>query len=102
MAMLNPTPPNLLVDPVGRPYFLWDMDMTLAAFVARLTDPDPDVRAYFIGKLMRQAKPDDVFTFVTAMAIWEQWPRIERHLGHSREFWQWLFTSWERLGHFDQ
>ena len=61
--MLSPTLPHLLVDADGRPYFLWDCDLKLDEFRERLADPDPDVRAYHLGKLMRQAKPDDVFTF---------------------------------------
>jgi hypothetical protein len=28
-----------------------------------------EIRAYYLGKLMRQAKPDDVFTFVTLAKI---------------------------------
>jgi hypothetical protein len=36
--------------------------------------PDPDGRGYFIGKLMRRARPDDVLSF-------------ERYLGKSRELW---------------
>lgn len=88
-----------MLDAEGRPYFLWDTDLTLEAFRAYLEDPDPDVRAYFVGKLMRQAKPDDVFTFVSPRAIRADWPRVERHLGQARAFWQWLFASWERLGH---
>jgi hypothetical protein len=80
MALLSPTPPKLLVDQAGRPYFLWDEDLTLQAFRARLRDSDPDIRAYYIGKLMRQAKPDDVFTFVTAGEIRALWPRVLRHL----------------------
>lgn len=99
MPLLNPTPPELLVDREGRPYFLWDMDMPLDAFRARLADPDEDVRAYFIGKLMRQAKPDDVFSFVSPRAIRASWERVERHLGQTRAFWTWLFATWERLGH---
>jgi hypothetical protein len=62
--MLNPTPPEHLVDADGQPYFLSDGQMTLDEFRAGLRDPDPDVRAYLTGKLMRQAKPDDVFTGV--------------------------------------
>ena len=65
MSVLAPTPPDRMVDSAGRPYFLWDDDMTLEVFCANLRDPDREVRAYFIGKLMRQAKPDDVFSFVT-------------------------------------
>lgn len=92
--MLHPTPPEALLDAQGRPYFLWDCDLTLAQFVERLADPDPDVRAYFLAKLMRQAKPDDVFQFVTPAAIRELWPRAVRYLGHSRPFWTWLLDAW--------
>jgi hypothetical protein len=96
--MLNPTPLDRLVDAQGRPYFLWDCDLTLAEFEERLRDPDPEVRAYLIGKLMRQAKPDDVFTFVRPRTIRELWPRLVRYLGRSRRQWTWLFETWERQG----
>ena len=68
--------------------------MSLEAFRTKLRDPDPEVRAYFIGKVMRQAKPDDVFTFVTVREIESQWDLIERYLGTSREFWRWLLDRW--------
>lgn len=97
--MLSPTPPDRLVDPQGRPYFLWDVDMTLEEFRRGLQDPDPEMRAYLLGKLMRQAKPDDVFTFASPRQIRELWPRLERYLGKSREFWTWLFEEWEALGY---
>lgn len=97
--MLNPTPPERLVDGQQRPYFLWDCDMTLDEFRRGLLDPDPDARAYLIGKLMRQAKPDDVFTFVSPRTILELWPRLERYLGTQRAFWTWLFDTWKQQGH---
>jgi hypothetical protein len=97
MTTLCPTPRHRLLDDHGRPYFLWDTDLTLEAFQGLVNDSDPDVRAYFIGKLMRQAKPDDVFGFVSLRSIRQQWPRIERHLGQAREFWGWLLAAWERL-----
>ena len=98
MSALNPTPPDRLVDAHGRPYFLWDVEMTLGEFVEQLNDPDPEVRAYFTGKLMRQAKPDDVFTFVTVDAILGLWPRLERYLGQTRAFWTWLMATWQAQG----
>lgn len=93
-AMLFPTPRERLLDAQGRPYFLWDSDMTLAAFEAGLADPDPEVRGYLMGKLMRQAKPDDVFQFVSLEAIRTHWSVLERYLGHRRAFWQWLLEGW--------
>lgn len=97
--MLSPTPREALTDALGRPYFLWDCDLTLTDFEARLRDPDPGVRAYFVAKLLRQAKPDDVFQFVTVATIEELWPRVDRYLGQSRAFWTWLLDTWRRQDH---
>ena len=97
--MLSPTPPESLTDARGRPYFLWDCDLTLAQLNERLCDPNPEVRAYFLAKLMRQAKPDDVFQFVTLGTVRELWPRVVRYLGHSRPFWIWLLETWNRQAH---
>lgn len=98
MSILAPTPSQRMLDAAGRPYFLWDDDMSIETFREKLVDRDPDVRAYFIGKLMRQAKPDDVFSFVTLREIAPLWDRLERYLGTSREFWRWLFERWGVVG----
>ena len=94
--MLSPTPPEALTDARGRPYFLWDCDLTVAEFQERLRDRDLDVRAYFVAKLMRQAKPDDVFRFVELATVRALWPRLVRYLGSSRPFWIWLLDTWNR------
>ncbi len=97
--MLNPTPSEWLVDGRDRPYFLWDEEhTTLPEFERRLRDPDPLVRAYNIGKLMRQAKPDDVFTFITKHEIRALWPQIVIHLGLERPFWEWMLAQWNGTG----
>lgn len=51
------------------------------------------MRAYAIGKLMRQAKPDEVFDLVTTEDIRALWPEINRYLGRSRAFWTWLLGA---------
>jgi hypothetical protein len=98
-GVLNFTPQDRLTDAQGRPYFLWVCDLTLAQFRQTLDGSDPEVRAYLIGKLMRQARPDDVFQFVRPGEIRELWPRLSRYLGRTREFWTWLFDTWEGQGH---
>lgn len=45
---------------------------------------------------MRQAKPDDVFQFVSRATIRELWPSVQRYLGKTRNFWSWLLASWDR------
>lgn len=96
--MLAPTPAERLLDPQGRPYFLWDVDMTLVEFQRRLECSDPPVRASLIGKMMRQAKPDDALQFISAQEIADLFPMLEQYLGKTREFWSWLLEEWERRG----
>lgn len=93
--MLNMTPRAHMVDTSGRPYFLWDVDMDLDQFRQLLEDPDPEVRAYTMGKLMRQARPDDVFQFVTLKQIRSHFSGLERYLGDRLDFWRWLLDCWE-------
>lgn len=98
---LAPTPPERLLDEARRPYFLWDVDLDVDAFRERLWDPDPEVRAYWLGKLMRQAKPDDVFLFVTLEDIEAQWEGVQPFLGKSRPFWAWAIERWREARVFD-
>lgn len=96
--MLNPTPKEQMVDEKNCPYFLADCGMTLEKFQRGLDDPNPEARAYLLGKLMREARPDDVFSFVSPRKIRENWPEIEHYLGKEWAFWNWLFEVWEELG----
>jgi hypothetical protein len=52
-----------------------------------------------VAKLMRQAKPDDVFLFLRLADIIELWPRLERFLGRSKPLWRWLLERWREEGH---
>lgn len=94
VRILCPTPRDRLLDAHGRPYFLWDVDMTLEDFLGRLRDGPRAERAYWAGKLMRQAKPDDVLQWLTADEIDDLWPDLDRYLGRTREFWRWLLGMW--------
>lgn len=87
-----------MLDAQGRPYFLWDTDVTLERFKKLLRSDDEAVRAHMLAKLMRQAKPDDVFTFVSLAEIGSLWPVIEDRLGRTREFWTWLLGEWGVIG----
>ncbi|MCB9734845.1 MAG: hypothetical protein H6745_19845 [Deltaproteobacteria bacterium] len=98
MSRLNPTPPDQLCDDRGRPYFLWDEDTTLAEFAARLATGSEEERGLDIGKLLRQAKPDDVFRFVSPHEIVSLWPYVVRNLGQARARWETVFGLWEELG----
>ncbi len=91
--MLSPTPPAALLDRQGRPYFLWDLDLSLEEFRERLRSPDAAVRLHFLGKLLRQAKPDDALQLVSLAEIAAQWPQLAPTLGRQHDFWRWLLAK---------
>ena len=91
-----PTPPDRLVDARGRPYFLWDVDLTLDEFRARLRHEDLDEAAYWLGRALRDAKPDDVLEWIDWAEIAALWPRAKRYVGRRRDFWVWWLGQ---MGH---
>lgn len=97
--MLHPTPPDRRLDAKGRPYFLWDVDWTDERFRSELASADDDVRVELVAKLMRQAKPDDVFEYVSLDEVLRLWEQIVPRLGAQRPFWVWLVGRWRELAH---
>ncbi len=97
--LLNPLPAERLVDSEGRPYFLWDNDLTLGQLQERLASDDLEVSAYWLGTMMRQARPDDALALCEPARMRLLWPRLERYLGNQRGFWTWYLhaTDWPEL-----
>lgn len=94
--MLAPTPPQDLVDANGRPYFLWDVDMSLAEYERLCRSEDQEERAYWMARALRDAKPDDALSFFTVAEIADIWPDAKRFVGRQRPFWTWYLG---RMGH---
>jgi len=79
-----------LSQPGAQPYFIWSTQMTVAQLHEALRSPDPEVRAYWTGTLLREANSRDVWLFVSPQQIRAQWPRLLRHLGRTRSRWAFL------------
>lgn len=81
-----------------RPYFLWDVPLTEAELRERLRDADPAIRAQWQGRVMREARYDDVWSYLTLQDVLRDWPLIRRHLGRMRGFWDYLLDGWRKDG----
>ncbi len=79
-----------------RPYFLWDVDVTSEELRQRLRLDDPDIRAQWQGRVMREARFEEVWDYLTLEEVLRDWPHITRHLGKSRAFWEFLLDGWKR------
>ncbi len=81
-----------------RPYFFWDEDVSVAELREILRGPRGPVRDRALGKMLREARDIDVWTFVTPAEVAEALPRIERRLGRRAAFWRFLIDGWKRDG----
>jgi len=87
-----------LADSSAVPYFLWDEPMTGDEFRRRLSSASPAEQARLLGKLLREARDTDVWTFVSPEEVWNKWPAIAPPLGRRRGFWEFLLSQWKREG----
>jgi hypothetical protein len=72
------------------PYFLFWTDVSADRLRELLRSDDLDVRAYWLGAVLREANTRDVWLFTTPAEIRAMWPRLVRHLGRSRAMWAFL------------
>jgi len=73
--------------------------MTQSEFKKHLSKSEPmELRAYFAAKLLRQAKPDDVFMYLSVQDIAELWANMLPYLGKKRDFWNWFLDVQEHQG----
>ncbi|MCC7184657.1 MAG: hypothetical protein IT185_00345 [Acidobacteria bacterium] len=88
-----------LSDPNGRPYFLWDEDITVAQLRSALDNgSESGERLRLLGKLLREARDVDVWRFVTPSEVADALPALKRRLGRRRPFWEFLIHGWQADG----
>jgi hypothetical protein len=87
-----------LDDPEAIPYFLWDDPMTVRELRHRLATASEPERLRLLGKILREARDTEVWRFTSPEEVARDWPRLSRHLGKRRAFWEYLLGQWRRLG----
>ncbi|MBI2900437.1 MAG: hypothetical protein HYY17_09635 [Planctomycetes bacterium] len=81
-----------------RPYFLWDDDLTVAQFEQALNGPDRERADAYLARLLREAKYEDVWRFVTPQFVADRLAAIVPRLGRSRPLWTFLIRAWRERG----
>jgi hypothetical protein len=81
-----------------RPYFLWDEDISIDELRARLHGPDEWERNRLLGKMLREARDLDVWSFVTPDEVARALPDVALRLGRRLAFWKFLIDGWRQDG----
>ena len=87
-----------LDDPESVPYFLWDAPMTVRDLCRRLNTASAPEKARLLGKILREARDWEVWKFTTPEEVTQLWPRLAKHLGRRRAFWEFLLDEWWQQG----
>jgi hypothetical protein len=80
------------------PGFLWDRKVTVGRLRAALLDPGDPQHVQLLRVLLREARPDEVWKFVTPEQVAREWASIRPGLGRRRAFWEWLLAEWRDRG----
>ncbi len=82
----------------AQPYFVWDQPVTVAELRKRLAEGDETERLQWIARVLRDARFDDVWRFLTVADLIRVWPGVARLLGRRRAFWTWMLNRWRADG----
>ena len=81
-----------------RPYFLWDEDLSVRQLREKLSAGDRGQWRYYAAKIMREARYEDVWKFLSLKDVSESWDSLRPILGRQRAFWEFLISVWKRHG----
>ena len=87
-----------LDDPDAQPYFVWDVPVTVRELRRRLHHTDPEERALWMARVLREARFADVWRLLDVHDVDTWFARLKKHLGRSRPFWEWLLEGWRQDG----
>lgn len=80
------------------PYFFWDRDVTVSQLRAVLAHSGAPRRLELMAHLLREARTDEVWAFVSPQDVAAEWSELAPRLGRRRPFWAWLLEEWRALG----
>jgi len=69
-------PPFRGAGPGDRPYWLWDTDLTLAEFTARLHAESAEERGWALSRLLAHATWPDIWRIVTTEQLRKDWSLV--------------------------
>jgi hypothetical protein len=81
-----------------RPYFLWDEDGSIDELKAVMRNGPESDRLRLLGKMLRESRDIDVWTFVSPEEVARALPELGRRLGRRRAFWEFLIKGWRDDG----
>ena len=85
-------------DRTGRPDFLWDEPLTRDDLNKLLDGQDEEERLYYASKILREARFEEVWEYLSPTFVASNWERLRWRLGRKKGFWEFIYTTWRGHG----
>jgi len=81
-----------------RPNFLWDEPLTRDDLKKLLAGRNEEERVYYAAKILREARFEEVWDYLSPTFLAAHWERLRRRLGRKKRFWEFLYATWRDHG----
>jgi len=78
--------------------FAWDRPESAASLRARLAEANPTEWLNIVAWIMREARVDQVWEFLTLRQVAEIFPRVSPMLGRRKSLWEYVLRVAHELG----
>jgi hypothetical protein len=85
-------------DEDSRPYFLRDEPLTIRQLREILRSGSEQERLAYMAKILREARYEDVWEFLSVDDLVRHWEQLAPCLGRRCAFWEFLLRKWRELG----
>jgi hypothetical protein len=81
-----------------KPDFLWDEPLSRQQLKQLLESGSEEQRVYYAAKILREARFEQVWEYLTPAFFDLYWDKLKTRLGRKKRFWQFLHDAWKSHG----
>ncbi len=88
----------MIHDATDRPDFLWDEPLTGDELKKLLEDGSEEERLYYAAKILREARFEEVWDYLSPAFLAAHWEKLRWRLGRKKRFWEFFYSTWHTHG----
>ena len=88
----------MIHDRTGRPDFLWDERLSGDDLKKLLNGEDEEQRLYYAAKILREARFEEVWDYLSPAFLASHWEKLRGRLGRKKAFWEFFYSTWHEHG----
>jgi hypothetical protein len=84
--------------PKDRLGFLWDEPLSRDDLKKVLAGEDEKESLYYAGKILREARFEEVWEYLSPAFLASHWEKLRAKLGRKKGFWDFFYSTWRAHG----